>query len=813
MRPIAFAAASLIAVLPCCASQEQTATPLAAVAAPAMADPLLLEQVPADAQMCVAWNVLEHPGYAGSRWEKFNALSQREPVTVDSVRETLQKTIAFCIKEGAKTDPNLRDTPQLRDATALICDILAVASVHGGTLYMREFNLHRKIGNIEMEGPSVPTMVLLIHAPKEGPPLLETWNKRVPRDGIGQVFKADLQNGVFRLAFSMNPEPWVKPAASLAKDPRFLAATGGLGAKPAMLVYADAENLVARLKEYDAWQKKTRHGRSDIAFEKLDAVTGISGLKSLAFGGGFAKDGQWQWNALVGAPTPRKGVLAMMDGAAVSPELLKRVPASAESFTAAGFDAGATIEAILALAAHEEPNARRDWNQTLANAKGQTGIDVNALLAGLGTQWLAFSDPMATGGGLSGTVVVSPLRNAPAVESNLNQAITLATMLIKQQMAKENNPLSVGFLADTFRGVTIRRLGFPLLSPGYAVQGDTLYASLLPQAIQGAVQPGQKSLTDSPAYRLLAAQVVPAGASPRMLSYSDLPRRAPHTYGNGLLLNQYGLGMMEMFTGEPAPMSMPLLRDLLPVLSPDLSAAWTDAQGLHLRSQGPFPSATLISGEIDGTVIASTALMAGILVPVLGKAKQNANVMKENVNARNVEAGAAVYAISNKDYYPGWTPRGKRMDGNLSGLTYMLQESSAVPAQLTSLAHVAPACPITEGFLKGTPEDMKAVDAWVRANSGVIFIPDIRSTYLRPGQSRPVPCIRSEQDYQCIVAFTDSATTVDPRKAIAVHGDCATETITRAELDALLQAQYGATSDELTAEFRAGKAPPELLAK
>src|SRR6478736_2986409 len=93
------AVASLLAFLPCAAPVFAQSDAPASVA-PAAADPLLLAQVPADAQLCVAWGVLENPGYAGSRMDKFNQLSQRGPITVEGLTASMQVAFAPLLKEA-----------------------------------------------------------------------------------------------------------------------------------------------------------------------------------------------------------------------------------------------------------------------------------------------------------------------------------------------------------------------------------------------------------------------------------------------------------------------------------------------------------------------------------------------------------------------------------------------------------------------------------------------------------------------------------------------------------------------------------------
>jgi len=64
-------------------------------------------------------------------------------------------------------------------------------------------------------------------------------------------------------------------------------------------------------------------------------------------------------------------------------------------------------------------------------------------------------------------------------------------------------------------------------------------------------------------------------------------------------------------------------------------------------------------------VISIIALLLGILVPVLGVAKKNANQMKESVNLRNIGVALAVFGTSNKDWYPGLTSSAYQSGWNL----------------------------------------------------------------------------------------------------------------------------------------------------
>lgn len=63
-------------------------------------------------------------------------------------------------------------------------------------------------------------------------------------------------------------------------------------------------------------------------------------------------------------------------------------------------------------------------------------------------------------------------------------------------------------------------------------------------------------------------------------------------------------------------------------------------------------------------VISIIALLLGILVPVLGLAKKQANMMKEGANLTSIHKGFVTFATSNKDWFPGLSAQGKSFGSN-----------------------------------------------------------------------------------------------------------------------------------------------------
>jgi len=69
-------------------------------------------------------------------------------------------------------------------------------------------------------------------------------------------------------------------------------------------------------------------------------------------------------------------------------------------------------------------------------------------------------------------------------------------------------------------------------------------------------------------------------------------------------------------------------------------------------------------------VIAIIGLLLGILVPVLGKVKENANLTKGLANTRNINMGMVTFGNTNKDWFPGLTNKGAYNTADFTGEYY-----------------------------------------------------------------------------------------------------------------------------------------------
>src|SRR5439155_26207813 len=117
------------------------------------------------------------------------------------------------------------------------------------------------------------------------------------------------------------------------------------------------------------------------------------------------------------APAPRTGLLTVIEAHAVDPALLARVPVSADSVSAATFDAAKLVEVIrdaMVAVGHE-----KEFNQGMGAASMMLGRNLRRqILAPLGAQWV-----MYTAAGTGGPVLLNKVNDEKAAQDGLVSAI------------------------------------------------------------------------------------------------------------------------------------------------------------------------------------------------------------------------------------------------------------------------------------------------------------------------------------------------------------------------------------------------------
>jgi prepilin-type processing-associated H-X9-DG protein len=197
-----------------------------------------------------------------------------------------------------------------------------------------------------------------------------------------------------------------------------------------------------------------------------------------------------------------------------------------------------------------------------------------------------------------------------------------------------------------------------VFTPSWAIQGGNLYVGLYPQVVAAAAthtSRGGKGLLDNKDFVALRQRLLEGAgnnAKPSAVQFLDLPKTAPSSYQMWLMLSSFArFGDM---TGVESPaMLFPTMDVLMQHLSPAGSVSWTDEKGWHLRGVSPFPGSTVLAADAGGMMgMQSSAMMAGILLPSLNRAREQANRVKSASNLRQIGIGAIMYANDNKNRLP-----------------------------------------------------------------------------------------------------------------------------------------------------------------
>lgn len=435
----------------------------------------------------------------------------------------------------------------------------------------------------------------------------------------------------------------------LAKDPIFVKALAHVDAEAAFMVYVSGPRLLKLIENLPDADPQFKEN-----WPKVRDALGIKGLESIILSSGF--DGKdWGSRVFVGAPAPRSGALAMMGGAPLPDETLRTIPVTATVAGAGFFNASALLKGIRSLASQADPDAANQFDSILQQANQAVGIDIQKdLLDSLGTGWAYYCDPATTGKGLLGLVVVNPLKDPAKAEDAITKLEQFANKAIAANMPRQPGQprVSIEMRQTRVGDLNIHYLGFPLLSPAWAVAKGNLYLALYPQNV--AVAAGHdatrdKSILDNPSFIAMRQRL--GYEKPDSFQFVDLPRTAPDAYTSWLAISHLS-GLGDLFGIPAPPMLLPTLPKLLAQLTPAGSVSWTDADGLHARSIEPFPASGVFTSDPQSLASVQAPLMISILLPALNRAREQANRVKSASNLRQIGTGAMMYANDHNGKFP-----------------------------------------------------------------------------------------------------------------------------------------------------------------
>ena len=266
--------------------------------------------------------------------------------------------------------------------------------------------------------------------------------------------------------------------------------------------------------------------------------------------------------AFVDAPEPREGLLKLVDGKALSDEILAAIPQTVTMAGAGRFDLAGLYDLIHRTANDVDADDVRQFNAFMDGVATDSGVDVRKdLLGSLGDEWAYFADPTIGGRGLASLTIVNHLKDPQKFERSQAKIEDYAIREAQQQSGMQL-PVHIAFQTTEVDGMTIHYLAIPLVSPSWVVHDGNLYVALFPQVAAGAARHASehgKSIRDNEKFAEIEKRL--GQDKPATFQFMDLPQTAPDAYGAWLLVSRIP-GIADLFGIKSPPMLMPELPKL-----------------------------------------------------------------------------------------------------------------------------------------------------------------------------------------------------------------------------------------------------------
>ncbi|MFO7898974.1 MAG: DUF3352 domain-containing protein [Planctomycetota bacterium] len=349
---------------------------------------------------------------------------------------------------------------------------------------------------------------------------------------------------------------------------------------------------------------------------------GLANIESITFS--FAPAGKGlKTSAFVrtsGGPT---GLLELIAGKPVDPALVRLAPKEAEFFFGASLEAGRLWDTVAALAA-STPHAQREYEQAMEKARQALGFDLRRdFVASLGDEAAAFGP---------GPMVAVKLKSPAKFRACLQAMVTK----LGQLASGGGEPMKKAWLGLRDMTWQERTLTYvdgdhvPLLiQPCYTMVGDCAVFALYPAALKEYLLEMKKgeTLADNADFKEVRAKLGPGASS---IYYADTKTFVEGMYGMMPLV----LGLAKMVPEQPEeaakvrkmlpdPAKLPAKRVITKHLFGCVAAHRGLPDGVLWECYSPIGVPTPPTLKQGGGVF-TVSMLAGMLLPALGRARQAA---------------------------------------------------------------------------------------------------------------------------------------------------------------------------------------------
>jgi len=423
--------------------------------------------------------------------------------------------------------------------------------------------------------------------------------------------------------------------ASLADSARFKKVMGRVGGTGGTLgLYANTEAMLAMFGPMLDPEART-----------MLHVLGLDRVQAVGLSSRFAHGGMRD-SIYLYAPGERGGILPPAGQPVHASTLLRMVPKEAQVMSLFRLDTEAMYQGFMGAFAQADPRAFQEITDGIHEAEARLGFRIQQdLLASLGTEYLFFQSPYET-------VLMVEVKDSDGFESCIGSLVELAGGDISlERMDYEGG--SIRFLRIT---------GWPVpFSPSYTFlrteHGQFAVIGLYPQTLKGfmrRLKRGEGSILDSEDFKRVAGKFLAEGHS---IGYQDIGDGLTDLYS---LLNVGATALNGVEEVSIRPELLPPPGAMRPHMFGLGSGSINDEEGILSEAFSPLGASggllAMVGGyrrlyELGGPGAATPAIMAGMLVPSLVRARGAARRVGCMSQLRQIGLGIVFY-VADEDKMP-----------------------------------------------------------------------------------------------------------------------------------------------------------------